>query len=239
MKLDVLAVGAHPDDVELSCGGTVIKLVRQGHAVGIVDVTEGELGTRGSREIRAEEAARAAAVMGVPVRVNLRLPDGNIENTEANRRLLIEVIRAYRPDVLLLPHPVDRHPDHEHASVMCRDAWFYAGLEKIHTSWEGKRQDPHRPRTYYYYMQWQEFPPSFVVDITAEFPTRMEAMRAYRSQFHDPASNERETILSSPQFIEMITTRLRYYGDKIDTTYGEAFLSPRAIAVPDIWALHS
>jgi N-acetylglucosamine malate deacetylase 1 len=239
MKLDVLAIGAHPDDVELSCGGTVIKLVRQGHKVGILDLTEGELGTRGNREIRAAEAAAAADVMGVHLRLNAGLPDGNIENTPETRRRVIEILRAYRPDVLLFPYPVDRHPDHEHAHILCREAWFYSGLEKIPTTWEGASQNPYRPRTYYHYMQWFEFTPTFIVDVTAEYDTRMEAMRAYRSQFYDPQSCEPSTILSTPEFLEMIKTRLRAYGDRIGRTYGEAFFSPHPITVADVWALHS
>jgi bacillithiol biosynthesis deacetylase BshB1 len=239
MKLDVLAIGAHPDDVELSCGGTVIKLVRQGRSVGVLDLTEGELGTRGTREIRAAEAAAAAEVMGVAVRLNAGFPDGNIENTFDARKKLIEIFRAYRPDVLLFPYPVDRHPDHEHAHILCREAWFYGGLEKIPTTWEGAPQEPFRPRSYYHFMQWFEFQPTFIVDVTAEFDTRMEAMRAYKSQFYDPQSSERSTILSTPEFIEMIKTRLRAYGNKIGRTYGEPFFSPHPMAVSDVWALHS
>jgi bacillithiol biosynthesis deacetylase BshB1 len=237
-KLDVMAIGAHPDDIELSCGGTIARLVKQGRNVGIVDVTEGELGTRGNRDIRAQEAARAAEILGVKSRFNLRLPDGNIINTIENRKRLVELIRTHRPDVLLFPYPVDRHPDHEHSHVLCREAWFYAGLEKLVTIVNGKPQDPWRPRAYYHYMQWNEFEPSFIVDVTSEFDVRMEAMRAYRSQFFDPESTERETVLSTPEFIERMTTRLRYYGDRIGRKYGEPFFSPRAINVTDLWALH-
>jgi N-acetylglucosamine malate deacetylase 1 len=238
MKLDVLAIGAHPDDVELSCGGTIIKLVHQGHTVGVVDVTEGELGTRGSREIRAQEAAAAAKLMGVSVRANLKIPDGNIENTVENRARLIEVIREFRPDVLLFPYPTDRHPDHEHTHILCREAWFSAGLEKVVTKRDSVRQEPHRPRNYYHYMQWHEFVPTFIVDVTEEFEARMALVRAYKSQFHDPDSQERQTVLSTPEFLEMLTTRMRYYGDKIGRRYGEAFYSPLPISVRDLWSLH-
>jgi bacillithiol biosynthesis deacetylase BshB1 len=238
MKLDILAIGAHPDDVELCCGGTVIKLVKQGRHVGIVDLTAGELGTRGTAERRAHESAEATKLMGNQVRVNLGIPDGNIENSFENRLKLIRVIREYRPDVLLIPYPVDRHPDHEHAHVLCREAAFYSGLEKISMSQGGKDQEPYRPRASYYYMHWFDFVPSFVVDISDEFDQRMKVMRAYTSQFHNPQSSERETILSKPEFLETIRTRLEYYGHKIGVKYGEPFFSPHAMKVEDLFTLN-
>ncbi len=239
MKLDVLAIGAHPDDVELTCGGTIIKLVKQGRSVGILDLTEGELGTRGDRKTRGREAAKAAAVMGVALRENLRLPDGNIESHLDNRLKLVRAIRAWQPDVLLFPYSIDRHPDHERAHVLCREAWFSAGLQKVQTSVRGKAQGPFRPRTYYNYMHWYEFVPSFIVDVSAEFEQRMETMRAYRSQFFDPASRERETVLSTPEFLEMIRTKLEYYGDRIGKKYGEPFFSPASMEVKDMFTLNT
>ena len=239
MKLDILAIGTHPDDVELCCGGTVIKLVKQGHRVGVLDLTGGELGTRGNSEIRSQEAAHAATILGVAVRENLLLPDGNIENSSENRMKLIRVIRRYRPDVLLIPHAVDRHPDHEHAHCLSRESWFYAGLEKIETTLDGEKQEPYRPRAYYHYMHWFEFVPSFIVDISDEYDQRMEVMKAYKSQFYDPKSQERETILSTPEFLHMIRTRLEYYGDRIGKRYGEPFFSPSSIAVEDLLTLHA
>ncbi len=238
MKLDVLVIGAHPDDVELSCGGTVAKLVRQGHSVGLVDLTEGEMGTRGSREIRAAEAAEAGRILGIASRDTLRIPDAGIENTRENILALVRLIRQHRPDVLLIPHSVDRHPDHEHAHILAREAWFYAGLRKIETEFGGKPQEAHRPRSYYHFMQWFEFPPSFIVDISETFDVRIEAMRAFRSQFYDPSSTEPGTILSTPEFLELIRTRAEYYGDKIGVKYGEAFFSPAQIPVPDLFTLH-
>ncbi|MEW6510712.1 MAG: bacillithiol biosynthesis deacetylase BshB1 [Bacteroidota bacterium] len=239
MTLDVLAVGAHPDDIELSCGGTIIKLVKQGRKVGILDLTEGELGTRGNRVVRRREAARAASIMGVALRENLRLPDGNIENHLDNRLKVVRVIRSLRPQILLFPYSVDRHPDHEHAHVLCREAWFVSGLEKVVTRLNGRRQDPYRPRAYYHFMQWYEFSPSFIVDVTAEYEQRLEAVRAYRSQFYDPESKERETILSSPEFMEMLRTRLEYYGDRIGSRYGEPFASPSAVRIDDLFTLNT
>lgn len=239
MNIDVLAIGAHPDDVELSCGGTVIKLVRQNRRVGIVDITEGELGTRGSREIRAEEARAAAEVMGIHYRTNLRIPDGNIEKSPANVLKLVTVIRTVRPQVLLIPHSLDRHPDHEASHALCRRAWFDSGLHRIQTVENGRPQEAFRPRAVYHYMQWQEFEPSFIVDVSDVYETRLQAMRAYRSQFHDPDSKEPGTVLSTPEFLETIRTRLEYYGDKIGRKYGEAFYSPAPLEVRDIFTLNT
>ncbi len=238
MKLDILAIGAHPDDVELSCGGTVARLARLGYSIGLVDVTEGELGTRGTREIRAAEAAESARILGVACRDTLRLPDAGIEVTRPNIDALIRVIRLHRPDVLLIPHPVDRHPDHEHTHVLAREAWFYSGLRKIVTEHEGAVQEAHRPRSYYHFMQWFEFVPSFIVDVTETFDQRIEAMRAFRSQFYDPQSTEPATILSTPEFLEMIRTRAEYYGDRIGVRYGEPFYSPAALPIQDLFTLH-
>jgi N-acetylglucosamine malate deacetylase 1 len=239
MKLDIMAIGAHPDDVELSCGGTIAKLVRQGRRVGLVDLTNGELGTRGTPEIRAAEAAEAGRILGISARESLGIPDGNVEMTQENILRLVQVIRAYRPEVLLIPHSIDRHPDHEHAHSLCKKAWFAAGLRRINTTYKGEEQLPHRPRAYYHFMQWFEFPPSFIVDVTETYELRMLAMRAFRSQFFDPDSTEPQTVLSTPEFLEMLNTRLSYYGDKIDRKYGEAFLSPTAIQVNDLFSLNT
>lgn len=239
MKIDILAIGAHPDDVELSCGGTLIKAVRQGRRVGIVDVTEGELGTRGSREIRATEARNAAAVIGVHYRTNLSIPDGNIEKTPENVLRLVTVIREVRPDVLLIPHSIDRHPDHESSHILCRKAWFDSGLRRVESSLGGTPQEAFRPRAVYHYMQWHEFTPSFIVDVSDTYDVRVEAMRAYKSQFFDPNSDEPGTVLSTPAFLEMIRTRLEYYGDKIGVQYGEAFYSPAPLAIPDLFTLNT
>lgn len=238
MKLDILAIGPHPDDVELSCGGTIIKLVKQGRSVGILDLTQGELGTRGDRKTRAREAEAAAEIMGVAHRENLKLPDGNIEARMESRLRLVRVLRTLRPEVILFPYPVDRHPDHERAHVLCREAWFSAGLQKVRTSAGGRAQEPFRPRAYFHFMQWYEFTPSFIVDVSAEYDQRMETMRAYRSQFHDPASKEPGTILSTPDFLEMVRTRLEYYGDRIGRKYGEPFFSPASVEVKDLFTLN-
>lgn len=237
MKLDVLAIAAHPDDIELSCGGTIIKLAKQGRKVGIVDLTEGELGTRGTREIRAKEALNAARILGVSVRENLGIPDGNIENTVENRLLLIRSIRRHKPEVLLLPFHTDRHPDHVNAHTLCREAWFFSGIDKMETHDNDIKQAAHRPRNYYSYMQWFEFVPSFIVDVSDEYEQRLNAVKAFKSQFHDPSSTEKETVLSTPEFLELIRTRLEYYGDRIGKKYGEPFFSPSYVPVVDLYSL--
>ncbi len=237
MKLDVLAIGAHPDDIELACGGTVARMVKSGHHVGIVDLTRGELGTRGSREIREQEAADAARVLGIDVRINLDIPDGNVEITRDNVVKLISVIRMYKPDLLLIPHWLERHPDHEHAHTLAKEAWYYSGLVKIETRAEGAIQEPHRPKKYDHFMQKYDFAPSFIVDISDSIDVRMEAVRCFRSQFFDPNSKERETLLSRPDFLEFIETRLRYFGSVIGTRYGEPFFSVDPVGIGDVFHL--
>jgi len=229
MKLDVLAIGAHPDDIELTCSGTVLKLVSDGYSVGVADLTQGELGTRGTRETRREEAAKAASILGVSVRENLEIPDGNISVDRSNLLKVITVLRAYRPDVVLFPYAKDRHPDHEHAYTLIREALFYSGLAKIETVSDGVVQEPHRPARSYHFMQWEEFQPSFVIDVTREWVRRMEAVLAYKTQFYDPDSREPETILSSPEFVDFVETRGKYYGDLIGVQYGEPFLSEQVL----------
>jgi len=236
-RLDVLAIGAHPDDVELSCAGTLIKLVKQGRSVGILDLTEGELGTRGSREIRIKEAEKAAEIMGIQPRLNLHLKDGDIKPDQENIIKLMEVIRTYSPDLLLFPYSVDRHPDHEHAHRLCTEAWFYSGLAKIMTAVGGQPQEPHRPRKYLNYMQWHEFTPSIIVNITDEFPEKMMAIQAYASQFHNPDSVEPQTLLSDPEFFAFLETRASYYGSKIGTKYGEPFWTPSIPGIDDLYTL--
>ena len=237
MKLDVIAIGAHPDDIELTCSGTIIKLVKQGKKVGICDLSEGELGTRGTRELRAKEAAEATKILGIAAREQLLLEDGNIDNSPRNRLKLIELYRKYRPAVLLFPHWFERHPDHEHAHRLCREAWFYSGLEKIESSAEGQKQEPYRPLKYFHYMQTYEFQPSFVIDISSEFEQRMMAVRAYKSQFFDPESTERETFLSTPAFMEMLRSRFEYFGSRIGVKYGEPFYSVEPVGISDLFSL--
>lgn len=234
MKLDVLAIAAHPDDVELACGGTVVKCLKQGKRVGLLDLTGGELSTRGNPELRAKEAAEAARILGVTTRLNLGLEDGNITDTRENILRLVTVLRKYQPDTLLFPHFQERHPDHEHAHRLCREAWFYSGLTNITTHEAGKSQTAFRPRSYFLYMQTYEFVPSFIVDISDEYEQRMEAVHAYRSQFHDPASNDPETFLSSPEFMVMLRSRMEHFGHMIGKKYGEPFQMLTPVGVSDL-----
>ena len=235
MQVDVLAIGAHPDDIELSCGGTIAKLVKDGHKVALTDVTQGELGTRGNKDIRAKEASEAAKILGVVTRRNLKIPDGGIELNRANLKKVITLIRDLRPKILIIPHSVERHPDHVHTHSLCKEAWYYSGLGKIETSLNGATQKPHRPDNFFEFMQWYEFTPSFIVDISDTFDVKMKAIKAHSSQFYDPKSKDPETILSRPEFLERIRTECEYFGKKIGTKYGEAFYSWTPLGVKTIF----
>lgn len=231
MPTDILAIGAHPDDIELSCGATVAKMVKAGRRVALLDLTQGELGTRGNREVRAREAEEAAGIMGIADRRSLDIPDGDIEVSPANARKVIEVIRELRPSMLIIPHSEERHPDHVRAHRLCKEAWFYAGLKNIPTTTGGGPQQPFRPDVYFEFMQWYEFAPSFIVDVTETWETKMKAIRAFASQFHDPSSKEPATKLSQPGFLDLIETRGRYYGERIGARYGEPFFSISPVGV--------
>lgn len=237
MEIDILAIGAHPDDVELTCSGTLAKSVRLGYNVGIVDLTEGELGTRGSRTIRIKEASTAAKILGVHMRKNLRLPDGHIEVNQKNLLKIIQLYRTYRPKIILIPHWHERHPDHVHTHYLCREAWFYSGLVKIETKFDGKKQHPWRPHNYFHFMQKYQFTPTFIVDISDVYDIRMEAIKAHKSQFYNPASNDPDTLLSRKSFLDLIETRAKYYGHQIGVKYGEPFYSVEPIGVSDIFGL--
>ena len=219
LKLDVLAFGAHPDDVELGCGGTIHKMSRQGLSVGIVDLTEGEMGTRGSVPERYKEAADAAGILGVKVRRNLKISDANIQHNEENRARIIAVLREYRPQLVFAPLPEDRHPDHIHAGNLVKDACFYAGLRKLHP----ELGDPHRPDQVAHYMMNHDEIPTFIVDISEHFDTKMAAVRAYRSQFYNPDYEGEQTFISSSNFMEMLEARSRIHGWRTGIQYAEPF----------------
>ncbi len=223
MKLDVLFFSAHPDDIELSCGGTLAKLVKLGKRTGIVDLTQGELGTRGSKDIRIKESRKACKVLGVKVRDNLGLKDGDIDNSRTNRSKVISKLREYRPDIVFAPYFNDRHPDHIHASILVKECAFYSGLRKIKTFHNGKAQENYRPRKIVYYMQTYTFTPSFIIDITNEFETKMRAIRSYKSQFYDPSNREPQTFISDKKFIEYLESRASFYGFQIGVKYGEPY----------------
>lgn len=226
-KLDVLALAAHPDDVELCAGGTLCQMVHQGYQVGIVDFTRGELGSRGTPEGRLQEATGAATIIGLSARENLGLPDGNIENTYPNRLRVIEAIRRYQPHIVIHNALGCRHPDHCAAARLAGEALYYSGLRKLETfEPDGSPQTPWRPHHVLHYMQMVPFDPTFVVDVTNVWEQRTEALQAFKSQFFNPAyqSNEPETFISNANFFAWVEARARTYGQMIGVTYGEPFL---------------
>ncbi|MBX7139668.1 MAG: bacillithiol biosynthesis deacetylase BshB1 [Chitinophagales bacterium] len=237
MKLDILAFGAHPDDVELSCAGTIIKHVSLGYKVGIVDLTRGEMGTRGTPEIRDAEATAASEIMGIQVRENLEMKDCFFANDATHRLQVIRMIRKYQPDVVLGNAISDRHPDHARAAELVRDSCFYAGLLKMHTQEDGMAQQPWRPRVLYHYVQDQWIEPDVLIDITEYWEKRMASVLAFRSQFHDPVSNEPETYLSRPEFLESLEFRARTLGKMIGVEYAENFTTQRQSGVDHFFQL--
>ena len=231
MKLDILAFGAHPDDVELGCAGTILKEVALGKKVGIVDLTRGELGTRGSAEIRDKEAAAAAAILGVSVRENLAFRDGFFVNDEAHQLEVIKMIRKYQPEIVLCNAVDDRHIDHPKGSQLVSDACFLSGLIRIATSLEGEEQKAWRPKVVYHYMQWKNLVPDFVVDITGYVEQKTAAILAYSSQFYDPNSKEPESPISSKNFLESLNYRSRDLGRLTGLEHAEGFTAERYLAV--------
>lgn len=231
MKLDILAFGAHPDDVELSCGATIAKEVSLGKKVGIVDLTRGELGTRGTAEIRDQEAAAAAKILGVTVRENLRFRDGFFVNDEMHQLEVIKMLRKYRPDVVICNAVDDRHIDHGKGSKLVSDACFLSGLVKIETQLDGEVQQAWRPKQVYHYIQWKNLTPDFVVDVTGFIDQKIESVMAYKSQFYDPNSNEPITPIATKNFKESIFYRSADLGRLINTEYAEGFTTERYLAV--------
>ena len=231
MKLDILAFGAHPDDVELGCAGTILKEVALGKKVGIVDLTRGELGTRGSAEIRDKEAAAAAAILGVSVRENLAFRDGFFVNDEAHQLEIIKMIRKYQPEIVLCNAVDDRHIDHPKGSQLVSDACFLSGLIRITTSLDGEEQKAWRPKVVYHYMQWKNLVPDFVVDITGYVEQKTAAILAYSSQFYDPNSKEPESPMSSKNFLESLNYRSRDLGRLTGLEHAEGFTAERYLAV--------
>nr|WP_315166421.1 bacillithiol biosynthesis deacetylase BshB1 [uncultured Flavobacterium sp.] len=231
MKLDILAFGAHPDDVELGCAGTILKEISLGKKVGVVDLTRGELGTRGSAEIRDQEAEAAGKILGLSVRENLSFRDGFFVNDEKHQLEIIKKIRKYQPEIVLCNAIDDRHIDHEKGSKLVSDACFLSGLRKIETSIDGIAQTAWRPKVVYHYIQWKNIEPDFVVDITGFTEKKIEAILAYRSQFYDANSNEPESPITSKNFLESLNYRAQDLGRLIGTEYGEGFTAERYLAV--------
>ena len=231
MKLDILAFGAHPDDVELGCSGTIAKEISLGKKVGIVDLTRGELGTRGSVEIRNSEAAKASKILGVSVRANLDMRDGFFVNDETHQLKIIQMIRKYQPEIVLCNAIDDRHIDHGKGSKLVSDACFLSGLRMIETNLNGEKQSAWRPKLVYHYIQWKNIEPDFVVDITDFIDVKTEAILAYGSQFYDPNSKEPESPISSKNFLDSVKYRAQDLGRIVGTTYAEGFTVERYLAV--------
>ncbi|MCL7753157.1 bacillithiol biosynthesis deacetylase BshB1 [Polaribacter sp. Z022] len=234
MKLDILAFGAHPDDVELGCGATIAKEVSLGKKVGIIDLTRGELGTRGSAELRDVEAANAAKILGVSIRENLQFSDGFFINNREHQIEVIKMIRKYKPEVVLCNAIDDRHIDHPKGSSLVSDACFLSGLMKIETKLDGEKQEKWRPKQVYHYIQWKNIEPNFVVNVTGFMDVKEKAVLAYSSQFYDPKSNEPETPITSKNFTESINYRARDLGRLIGVDFAEGFTSERYVAVENL-----
>ncbi|WLD24770.1 bacillithiol biosynthesis deacetylase BshB1 [Flavobacterium dauae] len=231
MKLDILAFGAHPDDVELGCGATIAKEISLGKKVGIVDLTRGELGTRGSAEIRDREAAKAAEILGVSVRENLNFRDGFFLNDDAHQLEIIKMIRKYQPEIVLCNAIDDRHIDHGKGSKLVSDACFLAGLRRIETSINGASQTEWRPKLVYHYIQWKNIEPDFVVDVSEFMQTKLDAVMAYSSQFYDPNSTEPASPIATKNFTESIEYRAKDLGRLVFADYAEGFTVERYLAV--------
>ena len=227
--VDFIFFGAHPDDVELSAGGTIVKLVKDGLRVGMVDLTRGEMGTRGTPQTRKREAANAAKALGATFREQLDFQDGNLQTGRKQELQLIEVLRRWRPRLVVGPWPDDRHPDHTRTGRIVTEASFYAGLKSLDTGLPA-----HRPQAVLYYMQNYMVPPSFVVDVTKTWKAKMKAVAAFKSQFHDPSSKEPQTFISDPKFLEMIDARGKHFGALIGVQYGEAFVTKQPPRIDDL-----
>ncbi|MDX2246680.1 MAG: bacillithiol biosynthesis deacetylase BshB1 [Bacteroidia bacterium] len=231
MKLDILVFAAHPDDVELACSATIVKMISRGKKVGIIDLTRGELGSRGTAEIREKEALAAMKIMGVHVRENLGFRDGFFVQDEIHEKAIIEVIRKYQPEVVIANAPSDRHPDHGRASKLVRDAAFLSGLRRIETTFEGREQAAWRPKRLFYYIQDHALEPDFVVDVSEWYDKKRETLRAFTSQFFDPESKEPETYISSREFWDFVEARARIFGHMIGVAFGEGFISETPLKV--------
>jgi len=231
MKLTILAIGAHPDDVELGCGATIAKEISLGKKVGILDLTKGELGTRGSAEIRAEEAKNGAKILGVEVRENLGFADGFFVNNEEHQLEVIKIIRKYKPEIVLCNAIDDRHIDHPKGSKLVSEACFLSGLVKVETELNGLKQEAWRPKFVYHYIQWKNLEPDFVVDVSGFMDKKMEAVKAYSSQFYDPNSKEPSSPISSKNFLDSVLYRAQDLGRLIGVEYAEGFNTERYVAV--------
>jgi N-acetylglucosamine malate deacetylase 1 len=237
VKLDILVLAAHPDDAELACAGTILSHVAKGYKVGVVDLTQGELGTRGNAELRLQEAEESAKILGLSARQNIKLRDGFFQNEEKDLIEIIKQVRLYQPTIVLANAIEDRHPDHGRASELAERACFLSGLIKIETTLNGRPQVAWRPSFIYHYVQDRYIKPDFVVDITPYYEKKVEAIKAFKSQFFDPAASSPNTYISSPEFLEFIRARAEEYGHSIGVKYGEGFTTYRKIGVNNLFNL--
>src|SRR5215204_6149488 len=235
MKLDILAIGSHPDDVELGCSGTLINEVKRGKKVGIIDLTQGELGTRGSIQTRYQEAVDAAKIMGITARENLKMRDGFFKNDEEHQMKLIQIIRKYQPEIVIGNILEDRHPDHGRAGWLIYDACFFAGLRQIKTVGnDGQEQEKWRPKMLLHYIQDRFYEPDIILDVSDVWEQRMESIKAYRTQFLPDGSADPQTYISSPDFMEALSARARLLGKRIGVKYAEGFLSKKSIGIKSL-----
>jgi len=238
MKLDILVLPVHPDDAELGCSGTIVKEIALGKKVGIVDLTRGELGTRGSAEIRDQEAIASAKILGLAVRDNLGLPDGFFENNKPHQLKVIETIRRFKPEIVITNAYHDRHPDHGRASDLVEDSAFLSGLRKIETYYNGEKQQEWRPNLVLHFIQDKYIKPDILVDVTEYWDKKIESIHAFGSQFYNPEwEGEPQTYISSPEFIQVIEARAREYGKSIGVKFAEGFISRKILGVNDLFDL--
>lgn len=237
MKLHVLAIAAHPDDTELSCSGTLLKHISLGYNCGVLDLTSGELGTRGNAELRLEEAANAAKILGLQVRDNLKMADGFFRNDKEHQLEIIKKIRQYQPELVLCNAVTDRHPDHGRAAQLASEACFYSGLRRIQTQLDGKEQQAWRPKAVYHYIQDKQLRPDIVVDVTEFVERKMEAIKAFKSQFYDPNSKEPESPISVKNFLDLVRGKMSVFGRDAGFEYAEGFTVERTPGVTDLFKL--
>ncbi|MXV15829.1 bacillithiol biosynthesis deacetylase BshB1 [Hufsiella ginkgonis] len=238
MKLDLLVLAVHPDDAELGCSGTLLKYIAQGKKAGIIDLTRGELGTRGTAETRDKEAADAAAILGLSMRGNLAMRDGFFRNDEAHQLQVIHAIRKHQPEIVFTNAPADRHPDHGRASDLVNDAAFLAGLRKIVTHDAEEVQEPWRPKLVLEFIQDQYHQPDIILDVTAQWDNKLKSILAYKTQFFNPDYDEPDaTYISSPAFLRIVEGRAREFGKSIGAEYGEGFVSRKLLGVTDLFSL--
>lgn len=237
MKVDILAIGVHPDDVELSCAGTLLKHIALGKTVGILDLTLGELGTRGNSELRTKEALAAAKILGVSYRKQLTLKDGFFENNQLNLIPIIEIIRHTQPEIVIANAISDRHPDHGRAAKLTADACFYSGLLKINTTYNKQQQTAWRPKALYHYIQDYYIEPDFVIDVTNFIEKKFEAINAFESQFFNPNSKEPVTPISGENYLDFVKSKMNVFGRAIGSQYAEGFIKSRTIGVNNLFDL--